>query len=707
MTEGGDRRVIDAIASHSRFICQERRGLHADAHDGPNGSGDYQFDADAVDKSESILQDTLLGGSPRMYGSDSSTECSEEDKDLLDELKQEDAKVLRDARILEMYNQGWRAAELAREFNVNKSKVFRIVHGTARMDGSTKPGPRTALLPSSEVALAQEVMSLLKRSVVLTSRELSEFAQVVWKAEGHAGKAPRFGKGWRKSFNTRHPGLEFKCHRVAPRMARRQRASTLPNVARAMNGIMEAIGHRAESWQIVGADEIDVSVNDEGLGEKHIGVGKVKPTHCAPNNTPHLTALPFVSYSGALVHTCYIVNSCSVPKFPNKDDQLTEGSIFRSQTGSVDSVSHDGQPSVWRQCAEAFVQALEARRGQFEERRKFVYLVVDGYKVHDDLSTLVYLRSRGVVVVKLSPNLTHLLQLNDHGRINGKIKQRIRTLKGRIAALNNGKMVSIEQWIRSVHDTIRGTVSIDNVVEAAKSLGFVYGPNFRELWMTNESIAQALQRMDEDGRLTEPLEEEDEGPVLRDPHYVNLLSLAKLEGIEHPRQWSEPAIKAVHSYSDRLVYEKLGRFPVSPEPRTILRSSSSSAASTGGTRVLNDDNSLEVRVRAEERKRAEEAEKTSLREERLAKRAAKRKITEDRENRLKQLEQSLPGLDVGQFRSKLGRYLNGSMSLERAQQYVRTKLEPPCATRALEDTAASSGTDADTPQQLFVDFFRL
>ena len=116
-------------------------------------------------------------------------------------LEQEKKRQQMKLEILQRITEGESQSSLAKEFGLSKKQVFNIAHSKSRLDGSTRPGRRTGLLPSTEVLLAHEIAFLSQEKLIsLTGEEFSRYCQMLWKAEGHIGEPPKFGEKYRRGF---------------------------------------------------------------------------------------------------------------------------------------------------------------------------------------------------------------------------------------------------------------------------------------------------------------------------------------------------------------------------------------------------------------------------------------------------------------------------------------------------------------------------
>ncbi|HYE75053.1 MAG TPA: hypothetical protein VEF04_17055, partial [Blastocatellia bacterium] len=478
-------------------------------------------------------------------------DISGDDED--DGLRKDDERLLEQLQIKKEFNDGKSQLNLSIEHpSFSKTQIHRIVHDKIRFDGSAKAGRKPALLMSTEVALAKKLQQLSQNhNIILTPTSLSKWCVVLWRAEHPftTTDPPKFGPGWRRQFNRRHPQLELRNTHVPSSQKRREEASTLANVAGALNHYKMQIGE-IEAKYVYVADEFDASANDKGLGSRRLAVGKVMPKHIASNATPHVSSIPFVCLSGFNVFTQFVVKGSGHHRPDSGAPTLRNGAIIYNVKGSVDSDS-------WFEICRRFAAYIDERFGQAPRNHR-VILFFDGYPVHENAAAMVILEVHGITAVRIQPNLTHLIQINDHRLINGKIQGAIRELKAYLCQENQGKMVPVEWWCHMVEGTILSSITHQTVSEAARSIGIEYRDGLTSITMTNASIERALQRFLLEGKIRIDPDIDDQGKcVLRSNSYIDYMQHALQNGV-HARPFSEAAIHAVHEYGDELLYERTG-----------------------------------------------------------------------------------------------------------------------------------------------------
>ena len=420
-------------------------------------------------------------------------------------------------------------------------------------------------------------------------------------------------------------------------------------------------------------DELDVSANDKGLGAKHLAVAGIKPCHVTDDRTPHISACPFIPLSGSRGYCAFVVQGLKEPAEINEEYALDRGQILRNSKGSVDT-------TTWREIIKGFVQFVDKKMGTFRKERSFhLYLLFDGYSVHKDVETLNLLEGHGIKVFCIPPNLTHVIQINDHGRINGKIQEKVRKHKAFLCQLNGNRMVSIERWCYEVDKLIWTTVNALSVMTAAGSIGIRYTDNLEMISMTNASVEQAVRNLLNTGRITQDSEVADSEVVdLRDRDYVDVLKTAG-RTVPYPSLITEQTIKAMKTYSDQLILERTGTKP-SPRPRRAYKRVTSPTASPPYDVKVLTDPSKGVANRKYEALKAIEVAKQIKKEEKLKKRNEREQKAAEKQSRFEDLQASFSEFDIEPFKRSVARYLSGTQSRENAVGILhkKLKLSNPC-----------------------------
>lgn len=288
---------------------------------------------------------------------------------------------------------------------------------------------------------------------------------------------------------------------------------------------------------------------------------------------------------------------------------------------------------------------------------------------------LKVLEEHGIKVLCIPPNLTHVIQINDHGRINGKIQQRVRRAKATICQQNNNRTVSIERWCYEVESIIWTTINLQSVMAAAKSIGMNYISELKIISMTNESIERAIRDLLGTGRIIRDDEMADrEYVVLRERGYVEFLKSASQGTIPYPRLITEQAIRAMEMYSDQLILERTGNSAPPRPRRAYKRVSSSRSSHPGELKVVGDPNNKVAKKRFDVMEAVETA-RQNRKDEIIRKRKEREQKAAEKQSRFEELQASFREFDIMPFKRSLARYLSGTQSRESAVRILNKKLK--------------------------------
>jgi len=555
--------------------------------------------------------------------------------------------------------------QLAQKYSLSRRQVRNIVERKSRLDGSSLPGRRPHLRPETEVMIAQEIRRLQEqKNISLRGNQFTRICQDMWIGEGNVGEPPLFGKGYRIAFNRRHAGLKVKFYRTAPMQERRQNASKLSTVSNCLNKLKNHL-RVAKAKYVYVMDELNVSANDKALGEKRIGVGGLKPFHTTTNKTPHISAVPFFGLDGLSSYIAFVVQR--VKESADGDRiQVSDIDIFNNAKGSVDS-------EVWGPIIDGFCSFIDKRLGMFQsERKEIVTLIFDGYKVHQEVFALGALERHGIQAIVIPPNLTHIVQIGDHGRVNGAIQNKVKQMKQSLCAENGGKMIDLNLWCNQVAVAIRSTVDLKSLVVAAKSIGIRYSDGFKSISMTKESVEIALQHFLSKRKITDDTTETNvDALVLRNSAYLE--DIKAMSGLKNRPHWTASAALRMDDSANYLAYELTGQHPPKRRARTFQRPATKRSRANGDPYVVNDPTSGRAIARGE--KVLADIQAAKEKKERAAeKRIAKAKLQAEKMSRFEALKTHFAGCDITPFRRSIARYLCGSQTFEAAVANVQKKL---------------------------------
>lgn len=503
--------------------------------------------------------------------------------------KEEDMRDIYADVLYDFYQRGMTEVEIAQKFNLSQYKISRIVNGKVKLENIGRPGPNAALTNFAEVMLGLGIHKLVREGLDLSYSDICEYAKVLWRAENpYTSKpAPAFGKNWRRGFNRRHRSLALTRRTIRAKDKRRFDAAIRSNVNSALQGIKHIIGGKIESKRVFTMDEVDVSANEKTAGHKGVTVGKVAPMHMAPKDTPHITSCIFLGLNGQVVsHSVIAACMNAPPGYDGSSETLQRGIVVRNSSGGV-NIS-DGS---FFKVAEAFVEEIYRGKHHLSDADFPVYLIMDGCSVHsNDVQTLEYLKKNRVKVIRIAANLTSVIQVNDNKYINGRLQGSVRGSKCAISRLNGGKILGLEERIEEIDGLVCGLILRSDIVQAAKSIGFEYGPDFTEIWLTDDSISRALDKLEQEGVIRSSNASSfnsDHDNVLRNVSFMLVNRLVR-EGILscHVIGLSEKTVFVAEGYSDKMIQERTGKF--TPKRQRRQRYCGSKVNVKSSTVLLND-----------------------------------------------------------------------------------------------------------------------
>jgi hypothetical protein len=441
-----------------------------------------------------------------------------------EERMQRDASIVRALKENRESREPVSLREIARRFNVNHNRVQRLNDDRARLDGSLQGRP-THLSLVNEGVLILKLRAAVEKGEKVDGARISEEARMIFIADNPNAPVPAFNREWRRSFNKRHPENVLKIKSAKGQAERRASASTRGYVNHLMQGIknifrqLRAPGdpmYFLSRVRVLVVDEVDITNETAGVsaGTRSLHVGKVKARHSLSGSENHVTAIPLVSLRDGLISCTFVVAAPPTvhPDHANerKDKQppslADSAQIVYNSSGSSEGCDSDGLPGSWQLAAEHFVKTIDGRYGKKGSRDDFV-IIMDGFVVHKSHRTLDYLADHGIQVIILAPNATHLVQISDHPRMNGKLQERLRSTKAAFARIFNGCERPIEERLAIAHNKIMETFDADNALEAAVDIGYVVDGD--RIGLTDESITAMLDKKQARGEiLSSPIGDE-------------------------------------------------------------------------------------------------------------------------------------------------------------------------------------------------------
>lgn len=592
-------------------------------------------------KNNADITDPPLRGTP-----DTSVHSEEPSQTDNNHLEEEDARLKKEITIYELYKEGKvTQRQLALEFGLNLKVINHIVNGKRRFDGSAKAGSSTALSLVAEVVLAHWIKKLYDEYKILIDRAtLSNAAKALWCADNFTHDCPyTFGSRWLEGFNRRHPSLRITSHNV--QAGDKQRDVTRCTVERGLQKVRWAIG-KSQSKYVFVCDETAVHEKGAGFGRVAMTVGNIRMKHGSPQNMKHVTAMILSNLDASFLFVSFVIGTSSRPADGTQAD-LKCGTVHYNDTGSVTN-------DIWVLMMKEFVEAVEKHLGDPRSWPVQGKLLFDGFKSHLHKVAIDFLLENNITTIALSPNLTHLIQINDTGFLNGRVQQETRQYKANVASMNGGYDFPLERYIEDIEKIIIGRFRADTVMRAAKSVGFVYGPDAATVWMTQTSISTALDAMALQGSFRDDPKVDDLSiERLRADTYVQCLRAAEHAGIRHVRQGiSERQLIALEQFENSLIQEhkssdrphRKQRIAYRPGPPQKLQQQQ---MATGSVPIVKATGSKPSTVK-----------RRSSEEEDL------------RHERLKRLQQEFPGFDLGPYKLHIRRYMNGMNGLDWAISHV-------------------------------------
>lgn len=563
--------------------------------------------------------------------------------------------------------------QIARHFDCSLSRVQRIMARTAKFDG-TVDGRPTLLSTTAEGLLVSKLRELVERGNNVDGEVISRIAQAIWRSENpDARNVPSFGSAWRASFNRRNPLVSFAIKSAKGQQARRTEASVRSNINHLMQGIKGVFNKFRrpvdpkdfiERKRVFVLDEVGIGnfKDDVSSGKRSLSLGNVSGYHVLSGSQAHLTAIPLVNmYDGLVCNTFVAAGNPNVD--PNHSAELQyqrplplpdNCQLIFNTSGSTEGRDEQGRPGSWHYAVKHMVHIIEKNYGTKEAGRPDVLLIMDGFVVHKDSEELQLLAERGMHVVILAPNATHLVQVSDHPRMNGKLQERIRSSKSSLQR-TFGEELPLEDRLRLVFGKIMETFDMDNLVDAATDIGYVVTPT--HIGLTDESISRMLDAKEANGSIR-GFSTNSTDTTLRSNLFLLARQLVR-EGalpIGTASVVSEASLQATERSSAIM---KVAPIFAKPQKRA-RRISAKNHFEEGrqGTYLATSSGALaaaQAKVEGK-RKRRNDTETNTAEDTKRQDRAADEAA---RKARLAALQEAFPGVDIQPFLRYCGRYLTG------------------------------------------------
>lgn len=396
----------------------------------------------------------------------------------------------------------------------SKTSVERILNGVARLDG--RSGRPTLLSTDAERRVLDEILTLTISGAAVGFPQVVEIVKAAYFAENHR-VLPVVGKHLLARIAHRH-GQRLRLVPVVGEPLQRRLATTRNKVNDALQGF-KAIFRRHFSGSldpsmIIFVDETHVNRNNKQTkGRPAIQVGNVRPTHSIPSDSENMTLVPFFDGNGTCVLTSYVVegapqviDASSVRLANFLKDSGGSVQLMFTPSGEIGGDRPDGLGS-WHMMAEAFRRRFEQLYGKWEQpvnqpKRFRGVLFLDGCSVHNEIGAIKEFDAAGLIVVRIPPHLTHVLQVADNGHIFGKLMERVRSVASSLAA--RFQLVPWEVFVQEIHKCLVGTLTRSALAAAFEETGFYFKTD-GSVGLSDESISRMLDKLASQGRFVRSL----------------------------------------------------------------------------------------------------------------------------------------------------------------------------------------------------------
>ena len=432
---------------------------------------------------------------------------------------------------------------IGRRYDLHPQQVQRILDGTAKLDGFGGGG-RTLLTPPEEYTVVTIAKQLVKAGRTLHYSHFRDIARAVF-VHCHPGTpVPLFSREWFEAFSHRWPEAPIKAGNVQPVEQRRFNASKRSTINSALQHIksqLEKLGSDVECDRVYFADETDVTLNFESAGKRAYSVGNAHPKSIRGPDRPHISALAFCNFDGEIANISFFLGlppslraSLKPPRF-----LLPGTKLVCNANGSSECDDSDGHIGSYHTAIEAFVDYVEERH-----EGKRVALIVDSLFAHCQESVKKTLETKNVLLVTLSPNLTHLIQMQDRPSLFGFLKGKLRNFTHDLGS--SSRRLDLEDYCREIERHIIACHGILHIDQAAEECGFEIFPDklkVHHLRITDESISRRLNQM-----ILAGLIEDDVAPAnnYRDQQRHDYLKLRELYECGETKKLSQACPESKH-----------------------------------------------------------------------------------------------------------------------------------------------------------------
>lgn len=291
-------------------------------------------------------------------------------------------------------------AKASKENDIPRTTLTRIF----RQGKIPKTGRETILTAKEEIAIAEWVKECGRRGFGKTSDQVREAVKQVLDKAGrkvYFFSNNRPGKTWWYGFLRRHPDL----HMVTPRPLELARA--LCCTQDIIFVWFDAFENLLQEYNIVSADQI---LNESGFplqscSNRKVCVDKLmkRSFHLASSSKTSITTLQCLSASGLVIAPAVY--------FPGKS--LNAEYCLGFPKNAYLGFSDNG----WMEAYHFYAWTANHFVNQIPPKRPVV-LLIDGHTSHVDYNTTLFCKDNGILLFKLPPHTSHVMQPADRGFFN-------------------------------------------------------------------------------------------------------------------------------------------------------------------------------------------------------------------------------------------------------------------------------------------------
>ncbi|HYE75448.1 MAG TPA: hypothetical protein VEF04_19050, partial [Blastocatellia bacterium] len=414
-------------------------------------------------------------------------------------------------------------------------------------------------------------------------------------------------------------------------------------------------------------DEVAVSNSEDGVsaGNRAFGVGCSKPFHRQGSSDPHITAVPLVNMARGLICNTFIVGAPPTVA-PNFDDEQpyrrpppypANCRVVFNSSGSSEVSDEDGLPGSWALVAEHIITQVTLEFGP-KERRPWFLLILDGFAAHKEHIVLETFITEKIHVMINAPNATHIVQIGDHPRMNGKAQQYIRANKARVRELLPVES-SLEETIIDMHRILSHAYDRDNALQAARDIGFSFIQHNGRSYMgvTDETVNDMLEAKIATGQiLNTSVKASDSG--LRDASFLAAQELVAKGALPIGTKAliTEDAIRATKA---AVIAARLPRPSLKPTKERRRNAQELFDEGKPGTYLATGEKAMAISASKLQAKKDAKAQREAKAEAAKQSKLAKSEEKLQREARLKVLSDAMPGVDLKPHERSISRYLTG------------------------------------------------